>query len=480
MRRGKSWRLSLGCLLVAFAAMLSPPRGGAAQAVETSRDDELRAIADEAYLYTYPLVLLDVTALAVTNVAAPTGHSAPMNQFARLDVLPDAHFKTVVLPNVDTLYTSAFLDLAKEPIVLHVPDTHDRYYLMPMLDAYTNVFASPGKRTTGTQAHDFAIVGPGWRGRLPPNVTRLDAPTSRVWVLGRTQINGKSDLPAVTALTKLYTLTPLSSFGRSYKPPRNGAVDARLDMKTPPPEIVAALDDKAFFERAAVVLAAQPPPTRDRAALARFEKIGLGPGHFAPSPAALHAIDGAGTRGTERMRSQLAALGRNADGWRMATNLGEYGTRYLVRATVARAALGANLPGDAVYPSAQLDADRAPLNGGNRYVLHFAKGQEPPVNAFWSLTMYGSDGYLVANPIDRFAIGDRDKLVRNADGSLDIWIQHDAPTGATAANWLPAPDGPFQLLLRMYWPKAPILDGKWSPPPIKKSGSVARVPRQKI
>jgi hypothetical protein len=477
MRHAKCWRLLFGC---ALGAILAIPPCGPALGVETSRDDELRAIADDAYLYAYPLVLLDVTARAATNVATPAGERAPLNQFARVDILPDAHFNTVVLPNVDTLYTSAFLDLGKEPVVLHVPDTQGRYYLMPMLDAYTNVFASPGKRTTGTQAHDFAIVGPGWHGQLPPNVTRIDAPTNRVWILGRTQINGKADLPTVTALTKLYTLTPLSSFGHSYKPPRNGNVDARLDTKTPPPETVAALDDNAFFDRAAVLLAVNPPPPRDRAALARFEKIGLAPGHFTPSPAAQRAIDGAGARATERMRSQFAGIGKNSNGWRMATDLGEYGTRYLVRATVARAALGANLPSDAVYPSAQLDDTRAPLNGSNRYVLHFAKGQEPPVNAFWSLTMYGSDGYLVANPIDRFAIGNRDQLVRNADGSLDIWIQHDAPAGPTSANWLPAPDGPFQLLLRMYWPKAPILDGKWSPPPIKKSGAVAHMPRQKI
>jgi hypothetical protein len=457
-------------------AGLALPLGGHAEAPP----DDLRAIAEEAYVYAYPLMVMDATERTATNVPAPKGVHAPLNQFARVDVLPDASFTAVVMPNVDTLYTSAWLDLKKEPMVLHVPDTHDRYYLMPMLDAYTNVFASPGKRTSGTRAQDIAIVGPGWKGTLPAGVTRIDAPTNLVWLLGRTEIKGKDDLPAVVALTNQYTLTPLSSYGRPYTPPRNDSIDKRLDEKTPPPKMVAAMDAEAYFTRAAALMKQQPPPERDRAALARFEKIGFGPGRFLPSPNAKEAIAGTPDRTLPKIEAHFATIGKNVNGWRYDTKLGSYDTRYLDRATVALFGLGANLGQDALYPAAKLDAVGAPLNGGSRYIVHFAKGKAPPVNAFWSITMYTSEGYLVANPINRFAVGDRDKLVRNKDGSLDLLIQHDRPEGATAANWLPAPDGPFTLTMRMYWPKAPALDGKWLPPPIKKAGAVASVPRPKM
>jgi len=475
MRHGR-WKWWLGGVLLAALAL--PLRSHADQASATA--DEMRAIAEDAYVYGYPLVLLDVTGKVATNVPAPEGARAPMNQFARVDKLPDASFKDVVMPNVDTLYTSAFLDLSEGPMVVHVPDTHGRYYLMPMLDAYTNVFASPGKRTTGTQAHDFAVVGPGWQGTLPSNVMRIDAPTNRVWVLGRTEIRGKEDLPNVVALTNQYTLTPLAAYGKKYSPPRSHAADPLLDMTTPPPKVVARMTGKEYFGRLARLLKEQPPPAEDREMIARFAKLGLQPGRFSPSPEAQKAIDEAGPRATEKIEAHTADVGKNARGWHIMLNAGTYGTRYLDRATVAMVGLGANLPADAIYPLARLDGSGAPLSGASRYKLHFAKGQEPPVNAFWSLTMYDSSGYFVANPINRYAVGDRDRLVRNADGSIDLLIQHERPEGPMAANWLPAPDGPFQLVLRLYWPKQSVVDGRWTPPAVQKSGAVAKVPRRRM
>lgn len=442
-------------------------------------DDDLQTIAEDAYIYGYPLVLMDVTRQVTTNVAAPTNDKAPPNQLARVGTLPTPGDRLVVMPNRDTLYTQAFLDLSKEPMVLHVPDTHGRYYLMPMLDAYSNVFASPGKRTTGTQAHDFAIVGPTWDGTLPNGVTRIVAPTNMVWLIGRTEIRGPADLPNVRALTDEVRLAPLSAFGGLYQPPR-GQVDPRVDMKTPPPRIVAAMSGREYFTRLAKLLQEQPPPLRDRVALARFAEIGLTPGSFAPSPAAATIVESTGARAMARIQQNLPHVGKNQNGWIVPTVTGSYGTRYLDRATVALVGLGANVPADAVYPIARLDAKGLPLNGTNNYRLHFAKGQEPPVNAFWSITMYDSEGYLVSNPIDRYALGDRDRLVHNADGSLDLFIQHDKPEGRFEANWLPAPNGPFQLTMRLYWPKKAVLDGKWLPPPVKQASAMAIVPRPKI
>ncbi|HXU70134.1 MAG TPA: DUF1254 domain-containing protein [Polyangia bacterium] len=467
----------LGWVACALVTLLATSLRAHAESARSQ--DDLKAIAEDAYVYGYPLVLMDVTRQVTTNVAAPTNDKAPANQLARVDKLPTPNDRLVVMPNRDTLYTQAFLDLSKGPMVLHVPDTHGRYFLMPMLDAYSNVFASPGKRTTGTQAQDLAIVGPTWNGTLPNGVTRIVAPTNMVWLLGRTEIRGQADLPNVIALTDEVRLAPLSAFGATYRPPR-GPVDPRLDMTTPPPRILAAMSGREYFTRLAKLLKEQPPPTRDRAALARFAEIGLTPGSFAPSPAVATIIESTGARATERIQQNLSRLGKNQNGWIVTTGTGSYGTRYLDRATVALVGLGANLPADAIYPVARLDATGMPLNGGSNYRLHFAKGQEPPVNAFWSITMYDSEGYLVINSADRYAIGDRDKLVRNADGSLDLLIQHDKPEGRLEANWLPAPNGPFQLTMRLYWPQQRVLDGKWSPPPIKKAGAMATVPRPKI
>jgi len=437
------------------------------KAAEKQTEQTLAELADEAYVYAYPLVLMDVTAQAMINVATPDNQHAPPNQFARMESLPDPAFNAVVLPNVDTLYTAAFLDLSREPVVLHVPDTQGRYYLMPMLDAYSNVFASPGKRTTGTAELNVAVVGPRFKGQLPKGLRKIVAPTDRVWLLGRTQINGKEDLPKVTELTRKYTLTPLSSYGKPYTPKPN-AVDPKIDMKTPPPKIVANLDDRAYFERAARLLERFPPPAADKPALERFAKLGFEPGKFTPSPAADKAIQGAGERAVKQMRAHVVEIGKLQNGWRVSMATGSYGTRYAERGAVALYAFGANLPEDALYPAAARDASGQPLDGKSRYVIHFAKGQQPPVEAFWSLTMYHSSGYLVENPIQRYAIGSRDALTPNPDGSVDILIQADAPQGDRGGNWLPAPSGPFQLLMRMYWPTESVISGRWVMPPVER------------
>jgi len=432
------------------------------------RVDSLVALADEAYVYGYPLLILDATFRDGTNVAAPQGHRAPVNQFARVDVLPDASFTAVVLPNVDTLYTSAFLDLTAEPIVLHVPEMQDRYYLMPMLDAYTNVFASPGTRTTGGGALNVAIVGPNFQGALPEGLTKVEAPTNLVWLLGRTQINGKQDLPSVVALTNAYTLTPLSSVGKPYTAPQNTPIDPALDMKTAPPKQVAAWMDHTYFERLSALLQKYPPPAADKEALARFEALGLSPGKFSPSPAAAQAIQGAGARVVAKLNRYFNEMTPPRNGWTVHTTLGSYGTHFLERATVALRGLGANLAEDAIYPFTTKDGSGEGLDGKNRYKLSFPKGQEPPANAFWSLTVYNGEGYLVNNPIQRYAIGSRDALQLTPDGTLELLIQSDKPVGELAANWLPTAPGPLLLVLRIYWPKESVFTGAWVPPSVQR------------
>jgi hypothetical protein len=414
---------------------------------------------------------MGVTARSLTSVPRPTASYAPVNQLAHLRAFPDATFTDVVSPNADTLYSSAVFDLRAEPIVLSVPDSHDRYYLMPMLDAWTNIFASPGMRTTGTGPHDFAIVGPNWEGTLPAGLERIDSPTNVAWMIGRTQTNGKADYAAVHEFQDGLKLTPLSAWGSDYTPPEvpvTGTVDP-----TPPVDQVAAMEAETFFDRLAELMVDNPPASADAEAIARFAAIGLVPG----KPFSLGDVNpeqrDAIAQAPEQVREGLAQVLSTPqpetllNGWTYLTNLGRYGTDYGLRALVAFVGLGANTGEDAIYPNIRVDAGGEPLAGEHTYRMHFEPGQWPPVNAFWSLTMYNERQFFVDNAIDRYAIGDRDTLQPNPDGSLDLLLQHEVPP--SESNWLPAPEGAFNLMLRMYWPKPEALDNTWKPPAVERT-----------
>jgi len=479
----------LGIAAAALAALVAcgdraPPapaadaaRATAAAAAEQSaaREKEALQAGVEAVVYGLPLVIMDLTRAKTTNVEAPAGFDAPVNQFVHVRAFPDSSFKDVVRANVDTLYSSAWLDLSKEPMVLSVPDTRGRYYLMPMIDAWTNIFASPGKRTTGTKAGHFAITGPGWTGSLPASVQELKSPTNMVWIIGRTQTNGPKDYAAVHAIQDGYKLVPLSAFGKPYAAPK-GEVDSAVDMKTPPVEQLKKMTTEAFLSRLAALLKSNPPPASEAPVLAKLAQIGVVPGEkFDPAkldPAVAKGLQSAFPLAMEKLEAASKETGAPVNGWRVPPMvLGNFGKDYGTRAVVALVGLGANLPADAVYPSVFVDADGQPLSGANRYVLHFDKGTTPPVNAFWSVTMYDAQSFFVANPINRYAVSSWMPLKRNADGSLDIHIQHASPGKDKEANWLPAPQGEFNATLRMYWPsdKDPsILDGTWKPSAIRR------------
>jgi hypothetical protein len=427
-----------------------------------------------AVVYGLPIVIMELTMETATNVASPHAMAAPVNQFAHVPRFPSAEFKQVVRANVDTLYSSAFLDLSKEPLVLSVPDTHGRYYLFPMFDAWTNVFASPGTRTTGNGRGNFAIVRPGWTGTPPPGLEVLRSPTNMVWILGRTQTNGPDDYPAVHAIQDGFRLVPLSAFGGKYT--AAGTVDPGVDMKTPPVEKVKAMSAARYFDTLARLLKANPPPAADAPVLTRLATIGIVPGQpFDPSrldPAVAAALERAVPMALEKLRRVRKESGKTLNGWSsLGASLGNYGTDYGARAVVALIGFGANLPADAIYPTAFVDSDGQPLDGANRYVLHFDKGQTPPVNAFWSVTLYDPESFFADNPIHRFAISSWMPLKTGSDGSVDLCVQHESPGKDNEANWLPAPEGSFNLTLRMYWPKEKppsILDGSWVPPAVKR------------
>lgn len=438
------------------------------------------ASAAEAYVFAYPLVTMELTRRQMTTPGAVVPGSAAPNAFAHLPVTPDASFEGVVSPNADTLYSLAWLDLSAGPVRLSVPETRGRYFLLPLYDAWTNVFACPGSRTTGSSAGEFAVVGPGWAGELPDGVARIDAPTSMVAIIGRTQVNGAADYPAVHAVQAGYRLTPLTDNRTSIDSAKASASGVAagpgpVDLVTAPVDQVAALDPATFFAMTAHLMAANPAKPDDAPMVERLARLGVVPGRPFDWDSLSTEAQQSITRGAAEGLARVQAAGRRPrarvrDGWMTAVEIGAYGTDYLQRAAVTLIGLGANLPQDAVYPVCRVDGDGEPLHGRNRYQLHFAAGGLPPVNAFWSLTMYNDRQFFVDNPIDRYAIGDRDALKFNADGSLTLLIQHEAPAEGLESNWLPAPEGSFNLMMRLFWPRPAALDGSWHTPAVRRVG----------
>jgi hypothetical protein len=468
--RRSAFALLSGALMLGLSACATTPKG----------PSETDSAAVDAYIYGYPLVTMELTRRSFTNTVKANPKSAPMGAFANVPKYPPASDKRVTAPNADTLYSTAWIDVGREPYILHVPDEHGRFYLMPMLDGWTNVFADPGKRTTGTGAGNFAITGPGWTGTLPSDVkAEYKSPTDLVWVLGRTYSTGTpADYAAVNKIQAQYKLTPLSAWGKPYTPP-DGTVNPAWESTLPVREQVDAMDGPAYFTLLAELMKTNPPAPADAPMVAKLAKIGLVPGQsFDPAKltkAQLAAVQAAPAPARDSVMAMLKEA-KPTNGWSVfTTGMGNYGTDYRLRALVTMIGLGANLPQDAIYPVGVVDADGQPFDAANRYVLHFPKGELPPVDGFWSLTMYDGDYFFVPNKLDRYTLSARNKLKHNADGSVDLYLQSTSPGPAKESNWLPTPQsGKFIPMLRLYWPKETppsILDGTWKPPPIQKIAS---------
>ena len=433
--------------------------------------------ATDAYIYAYPLVTMDMTRKQLTNVPDATSVKSrgPMGQVVKLRSYPAVDDHAVTAPNADTLYTQAWIDVSSEPWVLSVPDMGDRYYLLPMLDGWTDVFQVPGKRTTGGKAQTYAITGPGWTGTLPAGVTEYKSPTGLVWILGRIYCTGTpDDYAKVHALQDKFKLVPLSAYGKPYKPLAN-EVDANFDMKTAVRDQVDAMGIVEYFKYFAKLMKTNPPTAADAPMVATMAKIGLVAGQdFDESKLSgldKEAIKAVPKVAQAKILEYFKKVGEPTNGWRYLTKgIGQYGTEYTQRALVTAIGLGANRPQDAIYPTALKDADGHDFDGNKHYVMHFDKGQMPPAKAFWSVTMYDDGYFFVPNALNRYTISSRSKLVNNPDGSVDIYLQADSPGKAKEANWLPAPKAKFIPMMRLYWPSETppsILDGSWKPPAIK-------------
>ncbi|WP_399697807.1 DUF1254 domain-containing protein [Xenophilus sp.] len=433
---------------------------------------DLHALAEEAVVYAWPLYEMSRMRAATSPHRTEAGEEAPpparwCNLFTPSRQLLRAGTSRVVTPNNDTLYTNAWLDLGDGPLVIDVPDTAGRYYVLGLLDFYTNPFAHIGQRLTGTAARAFVVTPPGWQGELPAAFdapgARIEAPTRWLWVIGRILVDGPQDVPAVNALQDGFTVRPLADW-QAGAAPRPRAFDPACDPKAP-------LTAGHFAAQVNAALRDNPPPTHEFALLARLAAAGIGPGAAALDDAQREALQAALDTVLPRLRAAQSGQ-RLPSGWIQPRVVeGSFGDDPLGRAQIALKYIGMLESREATYPLAWHDAQGRPLHGGARYRLRFAPGMLPPVDAFWSITMYGAGDYmLVDNPIDRYAIGDRTPgLRRDADGGLTIHLQHAQPAGEAArANWLPAPAGEFYLCLRAYVPREEMVDGRYALPPLER------------
>jgi hypothetical protein len=488
--------LAATALLVSHAPAFGAPKSANSQC---RTYDECFAVGVAAYIYGYPLVIVDKTRQVTTNVRQASDEGAPVNQFAHYP-LPNAATSQIVLPSVNTPYSNAFLDLKKEPIILGLPDLAGRFFLIEVMDGWSNVggeddscldgqpgFCGLGSRY-GTQQGDYAFVGPAWTGTLPPGIKQIiRMPTNTAWLAGRVLTTGSvDDIAEVDALRNQFTLTPLGKYGKRYVPPAHFPVDPRINMATPPFQQVDAMDADTFFETLAKLMRHDRPLPEDYTPgggiVAVIAKMALVPGKSFNmnrlNPVARQAIEAGYEQGKEIVLEQSQRLNLTSTNWSMSLDLGTYGRRYLERAAVARGGLGANLYKDAVYAGALMDNEGNPLNGAHRYVIHFGADQLPPANpdAFWSVTLYNAGlENLFDNTIGRNALGipavQGHEVCPSADGSLTLYVQNDAPTDDTEyCNWLPAPAEGFLLLLRMYWPGDVLFDNDnpWIPPAVTR------------
>ena len=431
-------------------------------------------IATLAYIYGFPLVsMVRLVDYSSSPNVPPAPGRGPINTFSSFPNFPTPNFTDIVTINVDTLYSFGLLNLAKEPVVLQVPPISGRYYTLQFIDAYTNNFLYIGSRLNDTTGGTYLISGPNWKGDVPSGMKEIKSPTNTVDIGGRIFVNGTADVPNVNAIQAKLILTPLSVFGRNTTSPQTVTPETNVSKQVPigpQPALIPTTGIK-IYDEISKDMADNPPPAADSKVLAKFATIGIGPG-LTPSDTKNDtiraALENGIAEGEKLINEKVQYLGMNVNGWLVNLDLGDFGTDYLLRAATVIYGIGANSPEEAVYPGTVTDNEGQNLTGTHNYLIHFDKGQTPPVNAFWSITMYNNKSYLVENPINRYGIGQyTEGLKYNPDGSLDIFIQNASPGADKESNWLPSPSEEFKLVLREYNPQEPILKGEYQIPPVQ-------------
>ncbi len=408
-----------------------------------------------AYTWGYPLVRMQRAARSYTDVSGgvpATSYRAPLNQIGWAHELATPSAKDMPTANNDTFYLSSFVNL-DQPYILSVPDTGDRYYVIDVFNMWQELEHYIGRRTTGTKAGRYVIVPPSWSGDVPSDATRLDVSTNMIWLWGRLRVAQGEDVAPLHQLQKQFTLTPASGEAKTGELPPLPAIDG---------------DELGFYKHLAFALKSNTVKPADEALFAQFARMGLTKDGFDEaklSPEMRKGVVRALADGPAVVVSSFASTSEVRNGWNWVTGLDSFGFNYPMRAMVAGPYLGGNGEKEAMYPIRYTDADGKVLNGGNKYILKMAS--EPPVDAFWSLTMYNaSDKMLVENPIQRYKVGtDTQGLKKGSDGSITIAIQNGQPSDGNV-NWLPAPKGDFYMILRMYQPGEAALSGTWQLPQV--------------
>ena len=440
--------------------------------MSNERLDDARAIARDAYVYGVPMVDTYKTVYAFNVDTTNPQYKGPFNSvlnIARVFTPEDTAFVT---PNSDTPYSFAMLDLRAEPVVISVPAMEDeRYFVFQLMDLYTFNFDYIGSRATGNDGGRFLIAGPRWAGEVPGGITKLiRSETDLVSVVGRTQLFNAADIGNVKKIQAGYRVQPLSSFTGTQAPPPAPAIPWIEPI--PPAKERTSLE---FFNQLAFLLQfAQPPHPSESELLERFATLGIEHGRpfdaASLSPETQAALKAGMAEGQQLIDAKRATLGGKTDA--LFGNRDFLKNDYVSRATGTQVGIGANSREEAMYPILDKDADGHPLDGSTgTYTMRFAKDQLPPVDAFWSVTMYDlPQQLLVDNPIDRYLINSPmlPGLRRDPDGGLTLFIQAGSPGHDKEANWLPAPDGPFVMFMRYYRPRAALLDGRWSTPAVVK------------
>ena len=476
--------IALGVIALASCGQKTTEKADAQQAADalaakTKMVDDAKAIAMDAYIYGYSLITTEVTRVQMSNVPKAEGLLSPMGQFVNVPRYPPADYRGVSAPNADTLYSLAWVDLA-QPQVLSHPDMGKRFYLFEMVDLWMTIVETPGSRPDGGKAANYLLTGPGWSGEVPKGMKQIAFPTRYAVILGRTYADGSpADYKIVNQLQAKFAITPLESFGKKFKyeaPAVNP--DPGFSMTDKPQEVILKMDASAYFNRLANLMCKDAPPAaEDAPLLAKMATIGIEPckpfDMTKLDPAVQVALKDLPQEGLKTIEANKKSMGKLVNGWVVSKDLGRYGTDYLKRAVVAAFGWPANLQEDAVYPYTEVDSKGEKLSGANQYTITFAKGATPPVEGFWSITMYMVDGgwWFVPNALNKFTVSPRNRLKSNPDGSTTLYFQTESPGKDKESNWLPAPKGDFVLMMRMYGPKQTnpsILDGTWEPPAVEK------------
>lgn len=427
----------------------------------------------KAYIYGFPLIVMDMTrqASTATLVVDDGEFRAPVNQFAVMTAYPDASYRIIPHTGLDAQFACAWADLDAEPLILSVPNTNGRYYVIALFDMWSNVFASIGSRTTGNDSASFIIAGPKWSGTAPAGLTVYKSPTRYVWVNGQMRSNGAAEYSVVSNLQKQYRLTPLSKWRQPYDAPASVAFDPLVDTKQSVYEQISKMDAQTYFGKLAQLMKDNPPSPDDADMIETLKFLGMEPGKYLD----FSKLDGNMKRGLTRAMVGYTLLQKGTQklesdkGWAVLPhNIAKWGTDYLTRAGIALIGLGAIWSDDISYPTAFNDIENKPLDGSKKYVLHFDKDQLPPVKETWSVSSYDPNGWYIPNSINRYVIAQWMPLKYNADGSLDIYIQAESPGADKESNWLPCTkSGSFNVIARLFWPEESALNGAWKMPGVK-------------